>query len=322
VRSGDALPTVADGKMPRLVLEVVGQGMGKRDWALPGTARPYPLWVRIKRHGVVAFHAETGSLPDDPAAVLTTIGTGGLPFQHGITGTLIRNDRGGVVRAWGPGAPVPVIASLGDDLDRSWQERPRIGMVAQEGADRGIVGGNWYPHHDQDDIEIVKGRGSASDALHKEERAAVALLHNGYGADRIPDLLAVVLNARGRRFADSASRLYADARRTTGNRVALVATGTGAARRSESAGRNLAAKGTGSGKATAGLVRRLDRHLGAHVVAALQPGGLFLDRKAAGHSSVSSDAAARALRRHRGPDGSLMFADAFAGTAVSFARYC
>ena len=39
----------------------------------------------------------TGSLPVEPATTLTTIGTGGLPFQHGITGTLIRDrdgDRG------------------------------------------------------------------------------------------------------------------------------------------------------------------------------------------------------------------------------------
>ena len=33
--------------------------------------------------------AETGSVPNDPIAVEATIGTGGLPSQHGITGALI-----------------------------------------------------------------------------------------------------------------------------------------------------------------------------------------------------------------------------------------
>ena len=42
----------------------------------------------------------TGSLPLDPAATLTTIGTGGLPSPHGITGTLVRDDDGAVARAW------------------------------------------------------------------------------------------------------------------------------------------------------------------------------------------------------------------------------
>ena len=32
--------------------------------------------------------------PNDPIAVEATIGTGGLPSQHGITGALIRNENG------------------------------------------------------------------------------------------------------------------------------------------------------------------------------------------------------------------------------------
>ena len=73
---------------------------------------------RSDEPGIAAGLATAGSLPLDPTAVETTIGTGGLPSQHGITGTWVRNAQGRLVRAFGPGAPTPVIAALGDDLDQ------------------------------------------------------------------------------------------------------------------------------------------------------------------------------------------------------------
>ena len=82
-----------------------------------GPTRPPPRpGDGSRRHGAVAStEATTGSLPLDPVAVLTTIGTGGPPSQHGITGGLIR-DEGEVIRPWSAGAPTSVIAALPDDL--------------------------------------------------------------------------------------------------------------------------------------------------------------------------------------------------------------
>jgi hypothetical protein len=127
VRAGVAVPGVADGEHPRMILEVALKGVGSVD--LREDERAWPYLRSLMHTGAGTLHGDTGSLPLDPAATLTTIGTGGLPSQHGITGTLVRNDRGKVVRAWGPGAPPSIIATLPDDLDEAEGQRPLIGIV-------------------------------------------------------------------------------------------------------------------------------------------------------------------------------------------------
>jgi hypothetical protein len=301
VRAGHSLANVADGRRPRLVLEVAGKGIGGQAFR-SGTGDMYPMWHRLQRRGAMASAGAAGSLPDDPAAVLTTIGTGGLPSQHGITGTLLRNDRGRVVRAWGRAAPVPVIAGLADDLDRRWHQRSRVGVVAGDVADRGIAGGNWYLGHDRDDFRLVRS------SERNEERAVGALLRSGYGHDGIPDLLAVVLDVGPREFAASTARLYAAARRAAHGKAALVVVGTGAA----------PAPATG----TRSVVHRLEKSFPRErILAQSAPGGLFLDQRSLTRASLSNDAVARALLRQR-VNGASIFADAFTGTAIAFARYC
>jgi hypothetical protein len=58
------------------------------------------------------------------------------------------------------------------------------------------------------------------------------------------------------------------------------------------------------------------------LVQAAVPGGLFLDQAVLESSGVSSSAAVDAMTQMRAPDGEKLFADAFPGFAVSFARYC
>ncbi len=94
----------------------------------------------------------TGSLPEEPAATLTTIGTGGLPSQHGITGNLIRDKRGAPVPAWSADAPTSVIATLADDWDHATGQAAKIGLIAPDQTDQGLVGGTWYLSHDRDDL--------------------------------------------------------------------------------------------------------------------------------------------------------------------------
>ena len=140
----------------------------------------------LLHHGTGTLNGTTGSLPLDPVATLTTIGTGGLPLQHGITGSYVRNDDGDVVRAWGDGAPLSVIATLPDDLDEKTGQRAMIGLVATDETDRGLIGGNWYPNHDRDPVTVANGSGSVT--------AASEILAQGFGRDQIPDVLGVVLS--------------------------------------------------------------------------------------------------------------------------------
>jgi hypothetical protein len=302
VRSGRTAPGVASGVAPRAALEVVWDGPDAA--ALRARPRAWPFLRSLMERGAATMRADVGSLPLDPAAVTTTIGSGGLPFQHGITGTELRNDHGRLVRAWGDRAPISVIAALGDDLDSRVHERPHIGLVAPSRFDRGLIGGNWYLHTDRDDVVF-----GAPDPVASARR----ILRRGYGADAVPDLLGVVLRGRIRLLDRRLRALTRAARRAAGGSLAVIVTTTGSrsggARRAESA---------------LGVVRRLDRRVAApgHVVEGAAAGGLFLDQHALAASSIAEDDVVRALQDMRAPSGRPLFADAFGAVAVSFARYC
>src|SRR3712207_775040 len=168
--------------------------------------------------------ATVGSLPLDPAAVLTTIGTGGLPSEHGITGTVIRSDRRDAVRAWSDGAPTSVIASLGDDLDDATRGDARIGLVADALTDRGLIGGTWYlTSGAEDDDQVVIERRSVA------ETAAATIVDDGYGANGAPDVLGVTIDGRSAHAADETRALVSFVETTVpGATIVLTATGNGA----------------------------------------------------------------------------------------------
>ena len=138
----------------------------------------WPFLASLLDEGAGTLVASTGSLPLDPAATLATLGTGGLPSQHGITGSFVRNETGEVVAAFGTGAPVPVIATLADDLDapsspgvRSpYEQRPVISLVATDDRDRGLIGGDWYENHDSDRVILAVGADAVSSARSLLER--------------------------------------------------------------------------------------------------------------------------------------------------------
>ena len=139
---------------PSLVVQVVWKGVGSAD--LEAHPHAWPFLRATIDQGGGTLEGTTGSLPLDPTATLTTIGTGGLPTQHGITGTIIRGDDGDVAPAWGAGAPGSVIATLADDLDRDTDQRALIAGVLSSRSDRGIIGDGWYrgpprPRHGRGD---------------------------------------------------------------------------------------------------------------------------------------------------------------------------
>jgi hypothetical protein len=301
VRSGQAVPGVAvPGSRPRLVLEIAWEGVGSPD--LHRRPQDWPVLRALLRRGTGTLDARVGSLPLDPAAVLTTIGTGGLPSDHGITGTKVRNDQGRVVTAWGPRSPFSVIATLGDDLDELMDQAPRIGLVGTGEGDRGLVGGNWYIENDRDDVLIERRAVRATEAAER-------LLGSGYGSDATPDLLAVAIRGPLPSLDRAVDDLIDAAERASDGSVVVVVTATGATPRG------------GRGVPAGHVERSIERRLG-DVVEATALGGLFLDQQVMARTGITDDRVAQALRDLGAPGGDRLMDDVFPQIAVTFARYC
>jgi hypothetical protein len=282
VRAGTAIPgIVAHGARSQLIVIVVEKG----ESAVGGRA-PFPDLPKGVRTS--EGRAQIGFVPNDPIAVETTIGTGGLPSQHGITGARIRNANGNVVRAFGPGSPQPVISTLGDDLDRATGGTTKVGLIETAVGDAGLTGDAWYgsgPVRDR----TVSGGANPADAVR-------GFLSRGWGADSTPDLLAVALDGSQNADRGAVSSILDEVFRAVPDATAVI-TGTGAAETG-----NTATAPTPAGSDT--------------VVA----GGVFLDRSD-GATTSSQDVVA-SLKSDKAPDGSPLFADAFASYAVRFGRYC
>jgi hypothetical protein len=301
VRSGTSIAGIADGERPRLVLLIAWKGVGSSELeAQPGD---WPFLSSLLEDGAGTLEGAAGSLPLDPAATLTTIGTGGLPSQHGITGSFVRNGGGAVVQAYASDAPVQIIATLADDLDHA-NPSTLIGLVADDERDRGIVGGDWYPG--EDSVDSVIGD-SATSPL-----SVQAHLTTGYGADEVPDVIGVVLDGRVRSMDRWTREIVTEADRATSGSTLVVVAGTGSSETDRLA------------VPDEGLVDAVDEAVpgDAPAVAATVPGGLFLDQAVLRDEQVTGQIAVDALLAATWPEGERMLADAFQGFAVSFARYC
>ncbi|MFP5297365.1 MAG: hypothetical protein ACLGHL_00045 [Actinomycetota bacterium] len=287
VRSGTALPNIASGVPPRLVVLVALLGVGGDD-------------LEPVADGAYSATADPGTQPLDPAALLATIGTGGLPRQHGITGTLLRDDRGRLVKAWSRRSPISVIATLGDDLDESTRQRARIGLVAPDISHQGLIGGNWYIDNDRDDIVLAEPGDEVS--------AARRVLGDGYGQGGAVDLLGVVLDVPAWDLPRQLTALQREARRVSGDSALFVVAGLGSE--------------TMTGASAAEIEDSLEVELGADVVEATTPGGLFIDQQVLADRGLSEDRILAALGRLTDAAGNKVFADVFTSIAVSFERYC
>jgi hypothetical protein len=306
VRSGEPIPGVAAGSPPRLLVLVVWKGVGSAD--LEGRPEAWPTLRRLLDEGSGTMDAEVGSLPLDPAAVLTTIGTGGLPSEHGITGGTVRNDRGRVVEAWSDDAPYSVISALGDDLDEVLAQEPRVGVVGTRRLDRGAIGKDWYIETDEDDEVVAPGR------PHRQVAAARDLLATGYGADQVPDLLAVVMADTVPRMDRALEDLLEAAREAAGGRAALAVTSTGSAR-----------GGADQALRASQVIRDVEERAAVEegdLIEAAAVGGLFLDQDVLVEAGITENRAISELRRLEGPSGTPVMADAFSGRAVEFGRFC
>lgn len=306
VRAGRAVEDVAGGQTPRLVLEVVLKGVGSRD--LEADAQAWPELRSLVDAGAATMDGEVGFLPLDSAAAMMTLGTGGSPRQHGVTGSLIRDDDGKLVRAWGNEAPVPesIIAALGDDLDEKLHEEPVIGLSGTDVADRGAIGGDWYIDVDKDEVAIAK-----RDPI----GAAVTMLETeGFGDDDVPDLMVVALEGSLRDMDAGLGRVLGAARQVAGDSLTVVVTATG----------SLAPDEDEDSLDASQIVQQVESSVGASqpVVEAAAPGGLYLDQRTLAKLSIPEDDVLAALKAVKADDGTRLFGDAFPAIAVSFARYC
>lgn len=307
VRSGRAIDDlVAPGTRSPLVLVIVWKGVGMPE--IRGSSTPWYDGVSTiagstdERPGYAGGLAEPGSLPYDPAAVLATIGSGGLPSDHGVIGTVVRTEDG-VARSFGRGAPSPVIAALGDDLDQATDGRARIGLLSTDVSDRGLIGGTWYGNADED--LVVR-------AGHTPAARVDRLLDDGWGADVTPDLIGIVL--RGSVPAmDRTTRAIVETVRSTIPDSATVFTATG----------SLATAGDGVDAASA-LAQAVDSSFTTDTSLVLAAGssGLFPDEETALDAGISTQQVADAMRAQTAPDGSALFADTFPSFTVRFGRYC
>lgn len=285
VRSGTPIPNAPTGSRARLILIVALKGIG---------ASNFTQWEDIFGSNVVAIpDARTGSLPIDPAAIATTIGTGGRPSQHGITAGLIRDDSGRLVQAWGPGAPVSVIATLADDLDEHTEQTAKIALVGTARADRGLVGGNWYIERDRDGFSYAK-------KLDVQIAAVRQLFEAGYGDDDVPDVVGVALHPPPDRVNEVVDRLLQLGAKASDGRLVAAVAGTGA---SDNKDVNVSA---------------IERAIPGRrpLIEAAVPGGFFVDQDALADTGLTEDEVIDAAKE------SGQFTDVFAAITVTFSRYC
>ena len=303
VRSGEAIEGVAGDQSPRLLLQVILKGVGSDD--LEAQPEAWPFLRGLTDEGAATMDGDAGSLPLDPAAVISTVGTGGSPSQHGITGEFVRTSEGRLVRAFSKKADTPVIATLADDLDEELGQRPRIGLVGATATDRGAVGGEWYGSASDADEVVISPRDQVGPAVALLSRGSG---DGGFGADPVPDLMSVVLEGDVPSLDRALKRIAAAAEEAADGSVALVVTATGSMPVTQGVG-------------GAEIARDVDEAVGEAVTEAAVPGGLFLDQAALTELELSEDLVIEELERLRGPGGDL-FAEVFPAIAVTFARYC
>jgi hypothetical protein len=296
VRSGEPIQGVATGEVPRLVLQVILKGVGSDD--LESDPSAWPHLEEMMSSGTATMDGETGSLPLDPAAIVSTVGTGGLPRQHGITGAFVRNDAGRLVRAFSQRAESPIIATLSDDLDEDMNQQSLIGLVGTSATDRGAIGGEWYGSGERDEV-IIDPRGTVGPAR--------AMLKRGFAADEVVDVLAVAMDGEIERMDKALKRIVTAATRASDGSVAIAVVATGSESEGDVDGASISSD--------------VDAGVGEPIVEAAVPGGLFVDQKKLARLELSEDVVVDEMARLTGADGRL-FTDVFPSIAISFARYC
>ena len=154
VRAGVAVADVASaGVVPRLVVMIAWKGVGTSGLRSTPTARHlHPELARrrrrnARRHDGLAAARSGGVAHDDRhrRAAIAARDHGGL--RHG-TGAASPDRRGAPGRRCRSCRRSPR-TSIGTSRSARWS-----GSSRRDAADRGLIGGTWYPDHDRDDVRI------------------------------------------------------------------------------------------------------------------------------------------------------------------------
>lgn len=301
VRSGQAWDGLVGGTAPHLVAQVVWKPVSGKELG-PGAARSFRRVEALGSGGEIG----PGSLPADPAALMATLGSGGLPKEHGITGTYLRTPDGRLAEAWSNEAPGSVIAMLADDLGRS--RASEVALIGDASADRSLTGTDWHLSGNRPTTKIAPGAGPSTQA-----RRAVKLLDRlrlGRGAAGDPpgtDLLAVTMSGREQEMDAATGRLIDEIEARLPGEVLYVLVSLG-----------LAAT---PGEEITEVAHQIESSVGAPVIEGLAGGGFFIDQEVLVELGSGEDVVLKAMDRVR-PSGTDLFADRFTDIAIAFERYC
>ena len=301
VRAGVAIDGVWKKATPALIVMV-----GIKDLGSP-SAQYWPYLASLMKQGSSTLAGSAQSLPVDSAATLTTFGTGGLPSQHGITGSLMRNGTGALTPAWGANAPGSVVASLADDLDYKSGNEPLVGMVATDASDRGLIGDGWYTLGADSDPFVVTQPTKVADAVAK-------MLSENFGSDNQTDLIGVTLDGSRPSIADAELQaIVKAATAASGGSLTVAVAGTGSA----------TAPGKDAVTAMSVVLQVQDTVGAPGVVETAVPGGLFLNQQVLSDRGLPAGEIVDALADTTNEKtGQPLMLDAYPAFSVSFARYC
>jgi len=139
-------------------------------------------------------------------------------------------------------------------------------------------------------------------------------LHSGFGKDEMPDVLGVTMQGSPGDLDKQLHQVVTAAEQETHGDLTVAVTTTGDAVVPPGAERTTVSQVVGPVEdAAPGDV---------NIVQAASPEGLFIDQQALIKDGVSSNVAVQALLDEKDANGQPQMADAFAGFAVQFGRYC
>lgn len=152
----EALPPVAPGLPPRLILVVVWDGAGRN--VLSEWPEAWPTLRSLIDRGVWLENATVGSSPSTTPVVHTTLGTGALPRRHGIVDMQFRAG-GRMVPAFDDGPGYLLAETLADRYDLDRGNAPHVAVVASHPWHLGMIGhGSSIPHADRDLVVLQDER--------------------------------------------------------------------------------------------------------------------------------------------------------------------
>ena len=145
----EALDPAAKGKPPpRLLVTIVWDATG-RD-VLDTWKKDYPYLDSLIDEGTWYEHATLGASPADTPPGHGSIGTGALPFNHGL---LDQHQRIGntMTGPWSNGPNLLILPTLADLYDLAMDNKPKVGALSSLSSHLGMLGhGSMWGGGDKD----------------------------------------------------------------------------------------------------------------------------------------------------------------------------